>query len=906
MSQNSTGKIYFSDSPIDKPEQDILGRNAFVEQFAKTIINRQSEESLVIAFYGPWGAGKSSVLNLLQERIKSQKADLKIGIVRFDPWYFNSQEQLLQTFFAELSRNISQLTKSKNLLNIFKRYANTLSSIAVEFKPKFSLGPVSIDLGNVTNQSNESPEQLRSRIQASISGANAKVLILVDNLDRLDPPELLLMFKLVRLCSDFPGFIFILAFDHAQVLNLLKRGEVDVNFLEKMIQVDIDLPAIEQEQVDRMVMNSIDEIIAKEGVQFSPEVSERFFSSYRAYVSGTLITNLRTAKRYLNAVTFSYPLIKHEVDYADFLQLEILRVFYPEIHESIYMHRAELISNDPLVWDNIRGLQYEANTVRLTFFRRFGESLAGLGPISETVVKGLMCELFPAFRNFIDNPDEPHHATASNEDILKKRLANINHFSKYFQLQTLSYDVSISELEQFIHGLNQSTDENGVVPQFERYSNEHKLSRFYNKLSNYLNGMTPHARETLIRAVAAYSKNLVVDPADEPHAAGTKYSSPAMWESVLLTLKILSLINNETAKNALVTHIIINSTSIIFAMAFVVEYSNKTGMDDGDERTLLRLLDNRIQQEIVEPQVNIFDMYPTLYGDLFVLWAHPAGLGMRGEFESYFYRLIQSRPEVVVKFLTQFMGLGTGDGNTPALDYEGIKTFINLNNIVLALNKLPSDEMFSDLENQAIQEFKQCYMGEFPEMIFRGEVDPVSFADQEDDADDEYEEEGGDKWYPHELEGFIEEIPSGDSPEGMKVEGEYAGLIEKIILNSTEYLSASNPMELDDSEEVFSEHPAQSWNGPDSLPGYESDEEVEQAVKKIVLSVVNEMVTRQNTETIALDLTAKTLIRYVVLGMGWRELDPYLPFLVPLLALIYTNSIKILKGNQLLAEEEND
>lgn len=215
MSQNSTGKIYFSDSPIDKPEQDILGRNAFVEQFAKTIINRQSEESLVIAFYGPWGAGKSSVLNLLQERIKSQKADLKIGIVRFDPWYFNSQEQLLQTFFAELSRSISQLTKSKNLLNIFKRYANTLSSIAVEFKPKFSLGPVSIDLGNVTNQSNESPEQLRSRIQASISGANAKVLILVDNLDRLDPPELLLMFKLVRLCSDFrDSFLFLPSIMH--------------------------------------------------------------------------------------------------------------------------------------------------------------------------------------------------------------------------------------------------------------------------------------------------------------------------------------------------------------------------------------------------------------------------------------------------------------------------------------------------------------------------------------------------------------------------------------------------------------------------------------------------------------------------------------------------------------------
>lgn len=738
MAQGNENNLYFTDSPIETPEQDILGRNAFVEQFAQTITSRQSKESLVIAFYGPWGSGKSSVLNLLQQRIASETRE-KIGIVRFDPWYFNSQEQLLQTFFGELSRSLLLFTKDKSIANVFKRYANALSVISVEFKPKFSLGPISVDLGSVTNKGNESPENLRQNIQKSVYAANAKVLILIDNLDRLDPPELLLMFKLVRLCSDFPGFIFILAFDHEQVLNLLKKGEVDINFLEKMIQVDIDLPVIDQAQIDRLVMKSLDKITIAEGMKPSQDTSERFINAYNNYVSGIAIPNLRSAKRYLNAITFSFPLIKDEVDYSDFLLLEVLRVFFPDIHESIYLHREEFTNYDAPIWNDVNvGFDYQSSSERVKFFKSFTEIIGEKRKtMSKDIVVGLLCELFPTFREFIINPTKPKAVKFEQEFVIQKRLADINHFNKYFQLQILTYDIPTSELEQFVSRLTNERDEQAVFSAISKYFDQGKLSRFFNKIPVYLGDIPASSKLVLAKAIASFSANFNDTIMVNDIETLSDINSVSI-DAIRFLLKILKTLtdDNRDAKE-IVNYIFLSSTSIRFSLLSFAAFARRVDLVYASKKYYAQMLSERIKSEIVDKKLNIFTAYPDSFLDIILLWSDLAGISGRADLERYLEELTKVEPASIAKFLSAFLVLD--ENNILQLDYDSLTRCYNEHHVMSAIKKLSDMSAFSPDEVRAIKEFTGIYLKQFPELEFRAES-TFEISDTVDEKDNDWNE----------------------------------------------------------------------------------------------------------------------------------------------------------------------
>lgn len=67
------------------------------------------------------------------------------------------------------------------------------------------------------------------------------------------------MFKLVRLTASFPNVIFIVAFDRSRVEDALAEdGIPGRDYLEKILQVAIDLPVIPNQVLVREVLAAID------------------------------------------------------------------------------------------------------------------------------------------------------------------------------------------------------------------------------------------------------------------------------------------------------------------------------------------------------------------------------------------------------------------------------------------------------------------------------------------------------------------------------------------------------------------------------------------------------------------------------------------------------------------------
>jgi predicted KAP-like P-loop ATPase len=94
-----------------------------------------------------------------------------------------------------------------------------------------------------------SPEKLRAEAADGLAGLEQPILVVLDDLDRLDPDELLFTFKLVRMLGRLPNVYYLIAYDEDTLLDILRRTDLVGDapgraqlYLEKMVQVRLDVP----------------------------------------------------------------------------------------------------------------------------------------------------------------------------------------------------------------------------------------------------------------------------------------------------------------------------------------------------------------------------------------------------------------------------------------------------------------------------------------------------------------------------------------------------------------------------------------------------------------------------------------------------------------------------------------
>src|SRR6266699_5117483 len=97
-----SGRSVIGDNPIRTPEDDVLGRTKNARSFAMQVLSLDVSEGVVVGVLGPWGSGKTSFVNLA--RVYLEEAG--IPILDFNPWMFSGAEQLVESFFVELSAQL--------------------------------------------------------------------------------------------------------------------------------------------------------------------------------------------------------------------------------------------------------------------------------------------------------------------------------------------------------------------------------------------------------------------------------------------------------------------------------------------------------------------------------------------------------------------------------------------------------------------------------------------------------------------------------------------------------------------------------------------------------------------------------------------------------------------------------
>lgn len=88
------------DAPLTNPADDRLGYDAFARHLAEVIYTAKVAEGVAFSLNGPWGSGKTTIVNFTCQRL-SKKKDAP-QIIRFNPWWFSSKADLAESFFYEL------------------------------------------------------------------------------------------------------------------------------------------------------------------------------------------------------------------------------------------------------------------------------------------------------------------------------------------------------------------------------------------------------------------------------------------------------------------------------------------------------------------------------------------------------------------------------------------------------------------------------------------------------------------------------------------------------------------------------------------------------------------------------------------------------------------------------------
>lgn len=409
-----------SDVPISSKSDDLFDRASWAEQLANVIVGINSPNAFTVGIVGPWGSGKTSMMNMIVEELRNQGLE----IVRFSPWLFSSQEKILQELLKQLMEALSPSgsKKTSTLKSLLASYQGQLVeevATAINVAATITGNPAITTLETVARPlekrilerliervskrgiGEDSVEQLRQKITREMRKLDRNIVIVIDDIDRLDSEEIRLIFKLVNLTLSFPHIVFVLAYDEEVVCAALQdvQGIEGRRYLEKIIQQPVPLPRLSSKQISELAQVLIGRYIERMPMYSHQDETGQYMLTqvFQDFINPRLETP-RKAFRFTNAIQFRSLIYGRDIHPADLLAMTMIQLEYPELENWIWNNRNALCADypnalSPMTASNAQ-LQASFENVLAKYF----------DPSTSIRVGNIMGLLFPTLREADPNP----------------------------------------------------------------------------------------------------------------------------------------------------------------------------------------------------------------------------------------------------------------------------------------------------------------------------------------------------------------------------------------------------------------------------------------------------------------------------------------------------------------------
>jgi len=382
------------DNPIKTGNDDRLERRAGAESLASDLRDIDASEGYVLGVVGPWGSGKTSIVNMIRECLQEEPTLVTID---FNPWVFSGSTDLIQAFFREVAAQLD--SKGDQLADI----AQTIDDYGDLLAPVTLLPVVGAWLSRLRNASKVYAELQKKRkgsvnaqreqIAKKLAKLPNPIVVIIDDIDRLESAEIRDIFKLVRLTASFPNIIYLLAFDRQRVEEALTQSGFDGRaYLEKIIQLGWDVPAVPESVMLRQIGEGLQD--ALDDLEIPERFDEDAWPDVLMEVVRPLIKNMRDVRRYAAAVRSKARTLRGQVELVDIMGLEAVRLFLPDVFQAVVAGSQGLTAPS----SGFGGSNYEGPSLKQQVV-----DIVEAGKDHPDVVRALIVRLFPAARRHIEN-----------------------------------------------------------------------------------------------------------------------------------------------------------------------------------------------------------------------------------------------------------------------------------------------------------------------------------------------------------------------------------------------------------------------------------------------------------------------------------------------------------------------
>ncbi|MDI1313121.1 P-loop NTPase fold protein [Prosthecobacter sp.] len=601
--------------------KDEFERRSFSDRLTRLIIDERGGNPLVVSIVNPWGGGKSTILRYIQDAVAATTRDesphiKNCRITTFNPWRYAGEDQLLFHLFERLVTSINEkspLSASQAILKLLPKWIKRTALICNWLAP----GTGSLLEGFF---STISPEQFEIHLDAVrqttreyLAKTGVRVIMLLDDVDRLDPDDIMLLFRALKLIVDLPNTTFIIAMDDEHVSDVIGKRigggiEGGRRYIEKIVNVRLSVPKIPDDVLDDYVMQRFKAVWRRElkerakalgtaqkskPTEPDPQDEERTKSIFRALHLHHIKTP-RTVKSIENAFAFALGLLPDEVNAGDVLLLEATRLLHPQLYlalpevipnleKNISRPFIETMMNEDA--DNQKTREQKAKIVRDLVNLIQTSPFLPQKPIEEALIRW-----FPQLGDFYSRDEEEENERA-------KRICSPNYyFWRYYSGAVhKTRDVADADVEDWLDLAINSEKKSQAVEALKNHLGKPYFRVFFKKLGDFL----------IARQDSVLPLNIIAEVASTfPEEEGVD-SAWSLWHQATAMINTVIKKTNDKKKQIAIATEIVKATKnlrwnfVFFDHVATADYLNFRAKE-GEEQRQPSPFDEELAQQSIE------------------------------------------------------------------------------------------------------------------------------------------------------------------------------------------------------------------------------------------------------------------------------------------------------------------
>lgn len=344
------------DTPVETKEDDKFLRHKFAQHITDLLLTDSANggkrsSGIIVGLNGAWGSGKTSILNFIET--ECNKTD-PIIIIKMNPWSVSGDADAIQLFFSLISdaideRLISSTAMARDLKKVFARYAEAGGWLASVGTGLPGLGQLASALAK---KDSIGVVKARKELQEKLEIAHIPIVILIDEIDRLEDDQIRSVMKLVKSILDFKSISCVLAYDFERVVDALGSGANSetkyargVKYLEKIVTINVQVPLLYESERKERIFELIAARMPHYNLSGNIENNTELNNLLEILFDG-MIKTPRDITRLITMFDFLVKSTSETVNWVDYLAYAALCIKCPHILNQIFDHPQELTAGE--------------------------------------------------------------------------------------------------------------------------------------------------------------------------------------------------------------------------------------------------------------------------------------------------------------------------------------------------------------------------------------------------------------------------------------------------------------------------------------------------------------------------------------------------------------------------------